>query len=337
MRIQFILKRNETYSFTHYCRRSSGLWNSVSFVSQALNDAGIETEQIEVIDNNCIDKNLTRFKPDVCIIEALWVVPEKFDVLKKLHPKVKFFAHMHSGVPFLALEGIAMQWLKGYVERGIGIIANSIDSYNAFKSIVPSKLLYCLLNTYGVAPLSPVRNLTDQETLNVGCFGAVRPMKNPLSQALASIQVARYLGKKLRFHINGSRIETGGDPVMKNLKQLFSQQKDACLVLWKWMELDEFIQKLHSDIDIGLQVSMSETFNFVAANYISAGLPIVVSREIPWASAFSQCKQDTIQEMTKLMKRALRWRCLIPRNQQLLTETAQVASTRWIEFAKAVG
>lgn len=148
MKIQFILKKNETYSFTHYCRRSSGLWNSVSFVSRALSIAGFEgVEQVEVGDNNDIDREVTRFKPDVVIIEALWVVPEKFDVLKKLHPKVKWFVHMHSGLPFLALEGIAMEWLIGYDDRGVGIIANSPDTFDAFNILAPGAVKF-LPNIY---------------------------------------------------------------------------------------------------------------------------------------------------------------------------------------------
>jgi hypothetical protein len=147
-RIQFILKKNETYGFTHYCRRSSGLWNSVSYITDALRECGFSVDQVEVLDNNDIDRNVTRFKPAVCIIEALWVVPEKFDVLKKLHPHVDWFVHMHSGLAFLSLDGIAVSWIKGYAERGVGILANSKDTFEAFHSIVPEYLLYFLPNVY---------------------------------------------------------------------------------------------------------------------------------------------------------------------------------------------
>ena len=35
-----------------------------------------------VVDNNGIDKEITEYKPTHVFIEGLWVVPEKFDVLK---------------------------------------------------------------------------------------------------------------------------------------------------------------------------------------------------------------------------------------------------------------
>jgi hypothetical protein len=36
-------------------------------------------------------------------------------------------------------------------------------------------------------------------------------------------------------------------------------------------------------MDLGLQVSLSETFNIVGADLISQGVPVVGSTEIPWA------------------------------------------------------
>ena len=37
-----------------------------------------------------------------------------------------------------------------------------------------------------------------------------------------------------------------------------------------------------STIDIGLQVSFTETFNIVSADLVSNGVPILGSSEIPW-------------------------------------------------------
>ena len=90
-----------------------------------LQDAGVEAALAEAIDNNCIDRLVTEYNPDVVIIEALWVVPEKFDVLKKLHPGVRWIVRLHSDIPFLAGEGIAVEWIYGYAARGVEVAFNS--------------------------------------------------------------------------------------------------------------------------------------------------------------------------------------------------------------------
>src|SRR6516165_3286534 len=95
-RILFILKHRGfgAYGCWNYSDNgghlSSGLYNSVRFVVDMLNDNDIEAKMVDVIDNNCIDREVTKFKPTHVIIEAFWVVPEKFDILRPLHPKVKW-------------------------------------------------------------------------------------------------------------------------------------------------------------------------------------------------------------------------------------------------------
>ena len=64
--------------------------------------------------------------------------------------------------------------------------------------------------------------MENKSTIDIGAYGAIRPLKNQLLQALAAIKFAESIGKTLRFHINITRIENNGDPVLKNLRNLFS-------------------------------------------------------------------------------------------------------------------
>lgn len=196
-----------------------------------------------------------------------------------------------------------------------------------------SELIY-LPNIYApsIPSLTPGDNtLCFPGVLNVGCFGAIRPMKNHLSQALAAMRFAKSLGLYLRFHVNASRLEVGGDPVLKNLRALFSGNGEAELVECPWMELTDFILYQREKIDIGMQVSMSETFNFVAANYVTAGIPMVVSKEIPWASYWSKTRSDSVEEIMRAMKRAWNWRWIIRRNQKLLLKESDRARHMWLK------
>src|SRR5688500_11649943 len=107
-RILFILKaRDATNTYGYSCGLSTGLLNSATFVQDMLDSNGFTTKLVVVIDNNDIDREVTAFRPTHVIIEALWVVPSKFQILKKLHPSVKWIVRLHSEAPFLANEGIA--------------------------------------------------------------------------------------------------------------------------------------------------------------------------------------------------------------------------------------
>lgn len=329
MKVLFICKKNEIPSFLTYTRRSSGLYNSTSFIVRSLCSAGIGAKLIEVHDNNDIDREVTAFRPDVVIIEALWVVPEKFPILSKLHPTVKWFVHLHSHMPFLALEGIAMDWILRYAAQGVGLIANSFPSYKALLSILSEDELVYLPNVYLSEPRGSHRK--NKDAIDVGCFGALRPLKNHLLQALAAIKFAKEKGRHLRFYVNGSRIETGGEPVLKNLRQLFEKQENAVLIEIPWHEPADFLDLLQT-IDIGLQVSLTETFNVVTADYVTAGIPVVVSKEVSWVSNLCKAEDDDIDDIVRHMHRAWRWKPLVWLNQWYLRCHSNNAQFQWWKF-----
>lgn len=296
-RVLFILKRRGDYDAMAHSNigMSTGLYNSAAYMRDMLIDAGIESKVAVVIDNNSIDREVHDYKPTHVIIEALWVVPTKFNILCKLHPTVKWIIRLHSETPFLANEGIAFDWLAEYVTfKNISIGVNAprileelrdyLGSKQEWKDKEKHQRVVYLPNFYPQVYRLKFFN-KNKEHIDIGCFGAIRPMKNHITQALAAVKFADKTGKKLRFHINIGRVEQKGDTVLNNLKAIFFHLADRGheLIGHKWMPREEFIQ-LCSKMDIGLQVSFSETFNIVGADLVTQGAPLVCSPEIPWST-----------------------------------------------------
>lgn len=297
-RVLFILKRRHDYCPDKHnpIGLSTGLYNSAKFMQEMLTDSGVEATLEVAIDNNCIDKLVTKHRPTHVIIEALWVVPEKFAILTKLHPNVKWIIRLHSEMPFMAGEGMAMDWLGDYVsypELIIGVNAprmlNEVRTYlktaNNWTDNVCNKRVIYMPNYYPQEYKTKTYN-SDKDWVDVACFGAVRPLKNHMLQAVAALKFANLIGKKLKFHINSGRIEMKGDPVMHNLRGFFQQLADQGheLIGHEWTPREEFLE-ICAQMDIGVQCNFSETFNIVSADLISQGVPIVGSKEIPWASS----------------------------------------------------
>ena len=304
-KILFILKRREDYNAIVHSNigLSTGLYNSASFMNDMMNESGHESNLVVVADNNCIDREVTKYRPDYVIIEALWVVPQKFAILQKLHPKVKWIIRLHSEIPFMAGEGMAMDWIADYLTFNnvkIGINAprmlRDCKVYLQTKypgQIIDNRLIY--LPNYYPQEYESVRPTNKSNVIDVGCFGAVRPLKNHLTQVIASIDFAQRLGKKLRFHVNAGRIEMKGEPMIANLKGVFQQlhERGHTLVNHQWRPREEFLE-ICSRMDIGMQCSFSETFNIVGADLVSQGIPLIGSSEIPWSShAFNADPTDS--------------------------------------------
>lgn len=301
-RLLFLVKRGSNYGSYSYSKHSSGLLNSVKFVVEMLNDNGIEARFAEVIDNNDIDREVHRYRPSHVIIEALWVVPEKFEVLRWLHPRVKWIVRIHSNTPFIATEGVAVDWLIRYARMAeVFVAANSKKALHDLRTFLPSDKLVYLPNYYNLG--NPVLQRSNNHLhLNVACFGAIRPLKNQLIQAIAAIRYAESRGRLLFFHINATRCEQEGSAVLKNLRSLFLNSPHY-LIEHKWHTHHQFLGALRN-MDIGMQVSLSETFNIVSADYVKAGLPIVVSPEIGWAAHFSKAKATDSEDIVAKLREA---------------------------------
>lgn len=296
-KVLFLLKRREDYSIEKHSSigLSTGLYNSAKFMDIMLNESEIESHLEVCIDNNNIDAYVTKYRPTHVIIEALWCVPQKFQILTKLHPNVTWIIRIHSEMPFMAGEGNAMDWIGDYASYpNINIACNSPRMLGEIKSFLSVK--YNWSNEYTNERVMFLPNYYPQEfikkqfnknkeTIDISCFGAVRPLKNHLLQAHAAIKFANKMGKKLRFHINSGRIEMKGDSALSNLKGLFQHMDESGheLISHEWTPREQFLE-LCGKMDIAMQVSFTETWNIVSGDSISQGVPIVVSSEIPWAS-----------------------------------------------------
>jgi hypothetical protein len=348
-RVLFVLKyREQYYDYNDYGSGflHSGLYNSASFVDRFLNSVRVPSRLVHVADNNVIHKEIVEFNANVVIIEAFWVVPEKFDELQKVCPNVKFIIRNHSKAPFLANEGIAFDWTLRYLERNnVYVSANSVEMTNETRALADAKFndwskekleekTPYLPNTY---PLTDVTNVPfrDDKIFDIGCFGAIRPLKNQMNQAIAAIKLADYYNYGLRFHINAGRIENNGTQVLKNIRGVFQNLPNDRyqLIEHGWVPHDEF-KVLIRQMDVVSQVSYSETFNIVGADAVSCGVPFITSSEVPWAFKPFVADPNSTEDIFKKLRLAIVAKKMTNANFHLgkLRNYSKQSESMWIKF-----
>lgn len=303
-KILFVLKTrtvyNETTAYTDHLE--SGLFNSAKYVVTALSKE-YDVKLVECIDSNFIDREIHAFKPEFVVIEAFWVPPAKLELLTKLHPSVTWIVRNHSDFPFLASEGIALDWMLEYLKSPkVYIAPNSIDTFYPTIDLVESvgynkdRVIY-LPNIYNCPSLREPTLVKEEGTIDIGCFGAIRPLKNQLSQAIAAIKFADVVKKPMNFHINAGRVEMNGNPILKNIRSIFAHQPKHKLVEHAWMKRHDFLGVVAS-MDIGMQVAYSETFNIVTADCVSQEVPSIVSEEVFWMPKHLYTDPNSIESMS---------------------------------------
>lgn len=325
-RVLFLLKENYAYGNYSYKTCKAGLLNSALLVARTLRHRlHIETEVRICVDGNSIDKEVHNFKPDYCILEAIWVTPVKLAELALLHPNVTFIVRIHSKTPFLAMEGVAIPWIKQYdMIPNVAVGFNNIDTAKDFSNIID--VSYYLPNLYhhiDVPRVGLVDRIFNHEikhhNIHIGCFGAIRPMKNQLEQAVASIIFGDRNDKIIHFHINSSRVEQSGENVLKNLRALFAGTKHY-LVEEPWLDRQEFLDLVRT-MDVGLQLSLTESFNIVSADFVSQYIPIVVSNEISWMPKLCQVEPSDTEGIVKKIEDVLQ------RNKYVVSKQAEALNT----------
>lgn len=341
----FILKRREDYnqdpSYGNSHQIATGMWNSASFVKDMLAANSRPSDVEMVIDANGIDSVVTALDPDFVFIEGLWVTPAKFAELLAIprHQTRTWVVRIHSEIPFLATEGVAMDWIEQYLQMGIKVAPNAARAHQqiswyarkaGLSDAQVAALVPYLPNSYPT-DFQPLQGLdtSDKVVLDVGCFGAFRPLKNHLQQAMLASHFAQELGLPLRFHVN-SRTDQGGAPAAKNTAE-FILETGAELVDHGWEDRSTFLQSL-SACDLLLQVSMSETFNIVAADATYVGRPILVSNEISWAHPLWADPQNVDASLKALRMIWANKPYFIGRNRLGLKRFVDSANQQWLRF-----
>ncbi len=298
-----LIKRGNLYG-SYTTTKNSGLHNAVLILEQELTRAFKIKAEVEIcVDGNEIDKFVTKYKPHYCILEAIWVTPAKVKELCKLHKNTIFITRVHSKIPFLSQEGNAIAWLKELNEPMNSYVSfNNEETHKDFARLGIDNLY--LPNIYkkvkGVPSIADrIRDWDKHKDLkgnvDIACFGAIRPLKNQLIQAVAAVTYANKYGLHLDFHINGGRIEQRGESVLKNIRSLFKDSKHH-LIEHGWLEPKEFNETL-SHMDAAMQVSFTESFNIVTADAVYNKVPVVVGSDISWVTKASQADENSVLDI----------------------------------------
>ena len=342
----FILKRREDYSsdpsYSGSFQIATGMWNSAKFVVDELQANGREAGIAIVQDANSIDAAIMGYMgaddPADCyvFIEGLWVVPSKFTELMALprHAGRNWVVRVHSEIPFLASESVALGWISEYLTLGVNVAPNAPRALQQIEwmrdhLVAPATGAVTYLPNCYPRTFQPLVPYVDKPTIDIACFGAFRLLKNHVQQAFVALRFAESIGKTLNFHVN-THISAGGAAPAKNVTDLFAAV-GATVIEHEWEDRETFLQSL-ADIDILLQVSMSETFNIVAADAVLVGKPILVSNEIPWAYPLTADPQNVDDCLAKMKAAWAAKTFFIQKNRIGLKRYSEESTRKWLGY-----
>lgn len=265
-----------------------GLGVSALNTAKVLRANGINTDVWPILSTATIVERIksARQRPTHIVIGAPWLPTLDLQVLVHQNSDIKFAVVCHSNVGFLMADPLAITKFRQMLDLeqgGLNFTAGG-NSQRFCNWIAAAYGRPCswLPNLYFLNDLQPVyRRPWDGGTLNIGSFGAVRPLKNTISAAGAALQLHNDLHVPVEFHISVGRIE-GGSTVVRALDAMTDKVPGFTLVKQEWYQWTQFRQLIRR-MDILMQPSYTESFNMVTADGASESIPSVVSDSIDWA------------------------------------------------------
>lgn len=132
----------------------------------------------------------------------------------------------------------------------------------------------------------------------------MRPLKNFMSAAAASLEIAASSRADVEFWCNSGRTEGGGDTVFRAIQAMFRDVPFAQLMIvgWQsWPQFRETVRQMH----LLIQPSYSESFSMVVADAVSVGVPAVTSSAIEWVPAHWQANSDDVFDISRVGRHLL--------------------------------
>ena len=314
---------------------TSGLYNSAKFIVDALLAEGGQAAVVYADDVNNLERLAALHNATDIFIEGLWVPPEFFEQIQTTTVR-RWHVRIHSEIPFLAGENNAIAWITKYFRHGIRVVANAQRVHQQIRWLAKQtsgktqgELLTPLLPNCYPTDFPQIPKKKDSREIHIGTFGAFRPLKNHLQQAFLAARYAESIGKQLFYHINF----TDGQEHFadfQNVKAVLEAANQK-LILHKMEDRETFLNTL-TKMDLLLQVSMTETFNIVAADATLAGIPILISNEIPWAYPLYADPQDIDDSIKKLKLIMQSKTFFIQQNREGLKRHTKHALEEWLHY-----
>lgn len=249
------------------------------------------------------------------VISAPWISTRDMAAIVEHFPMIQFVVVSHSNVGFLQADPSGIHLLRDYIELTRKFdnfsVGGNTERFTKWLTEAYGEYTVLLPNMYPV-DFNPFKNgvkklqkVFSDNTVKIGSFGAIRPLKNQLTACAAAVIIQKRLKVPVEFHLSAGREEGGGNIVLSAIQQMSQDIPDFKLVLDGWTGWTEF-RKTVADMDLLIHASYTESFNMVSADGVSQNVPVVGSTAIYWLPEDWKADADKPIEIAEVGLRLLK-------------------------------
>lgn len=266
-----------------------GLGVASANTSETLKQHGVDAEVWSILNH---DDLVTQLKQDIAgnnkpishiVISAPWIPTALLAELCCKYSGIQFVVVSHSNVGFLAADRNGIKLLREEVILQQHVnnfqVAGNSERFASWASLSWGVDVAYLPNLYNIKNMQHKKKVWNRkDPLRIGCFGALRPLKNQITAAAAALAISRKLNVPGEIWFSSGRNEGWAADAISQLVGNLPHFKIRNMPWAPWQEFRAFVGTMH----LNLQPSYTESFNMVVADSIYESVPAVVSEAISW-------------------------------------------------------
>lgn len=270
---------------------STGLRNNTEQCATVLREAGVDAMSLP-LDTISLDGNNTvemwepfirTNQPRMVVIAATSVPAAYQEQLCIEYPDVLWVRRIHSNLAWLFISPTQFQDCLRILELARhhrNLRYTVVSPEDAARLCAGGLDVLAMPNVLAgdIASEPRTQPVSIDAWLRVSAIFAIRLLKHPSGHLLTGA-VLNARGRRTKVYIQGER--TDSPAYVESLKR-WANTLNLRLPVEPYRTHEEFVRWLSETIDIGLQLSATESFNYVAAEHLGLGIPVVASHAVPW-------------------------------------------------------
>lgn len=268
-----------------------GWWETKGwFVVEFLKQQGISAAAARLTSRSVstVADIIRKLNPRIVVNRAMVVSCEGIKELSDMFPGTRFVTVCHSSIGDL---GRSKTWLSE-VSKGLraterdNVYFASLDERNPFAQFAsePSRTMW-FPNVVKCPESRPVLN---REEPVVSLISASRDLKNLSTQLVGFAIAAKKKPMRLAVSILGDRPQW---------LEEFTQTLGVDATFRPWGDWHDYTKFVAENVDVGLQVSFTESFNFVGVEHLMIGKPVLGSSALRYLPAGWQADPNDPEEI----------------------------------------
>ena len=223
---------------------------------------------------------IEKAKPKIVLIRALLCDELVVEILAQRYPRIAFVSVCHSALAFAAT-------VPHIIVRAAKLIELSRRYRNVYYAHANSVEVEALRRVYKLdGKIIWLPNVVHRVGFSTKAYDPCcisiflccvwRSLKNMLGQIFAVAYAARF--KRIKFHLSVPNV--GVDADIAELIKVCQEIPDFDVEMVSWKNTPEYLEWMAQNIDIVMQCSFTDSFNYVAWEAMSLGIPVVGSAAV---------------------------------------------------------